>query len=300
MGGQYPDLYEKGTALLLLPEDIGGGTVWSVSNSQNSVQGFNGCTGQFISQFSGNGSNTLNAPDGMAIAPNGNFYVMNYANSHVEIFDANGSYISQFGSMGTGNGQFTNTGGGIAINAINENVYVSDGGDSRVEIFDANGSYISQFGSYGSGNGQFNGPAGIAIDTSGTVYVADYYNSRVEYFNANGTYISQFGVSGNGYSSGTLIDPRGLAIDTNSNIYVVSSYGGNRVDEFSLIGTWLSRFGSQGTGNGQFESPNGIAIGPGGKIYVADAGNNRVQVFDANENYLFQFSQPNPTFLFVR
>jgi len=41
-------------------------------------------------------------------------------------------------------------------------------------------------------------------------------------------------------------------------------------------------FGSFGTGNGQFNSPRGIAVGSGGNIYVADTNNNRVQIFDSS------------------
>jgi hypothetical protein len=42
-------------------------------------------------------------------------------------------------------------------------------------------------------------------------------------------------------------------------------------------------FGSQGSGNGQFSFPNGIAVGSGGNIYVADTDNNRVQVFSQSQ-----------------
>ncbi len=39
-------------------------------------------------------------------------------------------------------------------------------------------------------------------------------------------------------------------------------------------------FGSSGTGNGEFNNPNGIAVDSGDNIYVADADNHGVQVFD--------------------
>ena len=42
-------------------------------------------------------------------------------------------------------------------------------------------------------------------------------------------------------------------------------------------------FGSGGSGNGQFDSPTGIAVDSGGNIYVADTGNNRVQVFSQSQ-----------------
>ena len=46
--------------------------------------------------------------------------------------------------------------------------------------------------------------------------------------------------------------------------------------------TW----GSQGDGDGQFAVPEGIAVDGEGKVYVADAFNNRVQVFRASGEFL--------------
>jgi len=42
-------------------------------------------------------------------------------------------------------------------------------------------------------------------------------------------------------------------------------------------------------GNGQFVYPNGIAVDSAGKVYVADSGNHRVQIFDSSGKYIAQF-----------
>jgi len=49
-------------------------------------------------------------------------------------------------------------------------------------------------------------------------------------------------------------------------------------------------FGSCGTGDGEFQSPMGLALGPYGHIYVADTGNNRVQKFDSQGGFRLAFS----------
>ncbi len=56
-------------------------------------------------------------------------------------------------------------------------------------------------------------------------------------------------------------------------------------------------FGSAGTGNGQFSEPSGVAVNEAtGDVYVLDKGNNRVQYFDSNRNYLGQFNgETSPT-----
>ena len=48
-------------------------------------------------------------------------------------------------------------------------------------------------------------------------------------------------------------------------------------------------FGSPGDGDGQFNRPTGIAVDGHGDIYVADWGNNRVQLFDADGRYVEKF-----------
>jgi uncharacterized protein (TIGR03663 family) len=44
--------------------------------------------------------------------------------------------------------------------------------------------------------------------------------------------------------------------------------------------------GNAGSGDGQFSTPRAIAIGPDGLLYVADSGNNRIQVLDAEGNFV--------------
>jgi tripartite motif-containing protein 71 len=54
-------------------------------------------------------------------------------------------------------------------------------------------------------------------------------------------------------------------------------------------GAVLARWGGAGAGPGQFVEPVGLAADPSGRIYVADTGNHRVQVFDAEGKFLRQF-----------
>ena len=49
---------------------------------------------------------------------------------------------------------------------------------------------------------------------------------------------------------------------------------------FDLKGRLQAEYGSEGNGNGQFSYPHGIQLSDEGRIYVADAGNNRVQVIN--------------------
>src|SRR6185503_16752180 len=47
-----------------------------------------------------------------------------------------------------------------------------------------------------------------------------------------------------------------------------------------------TQWGSNGTDPGQFQTPEGVAVGAGGTVYVADSLNDRIQKFDADGVFL--------------
>ena len=60
-------------------------------------------------------------------------------------------------------------------------------------------------------------------------------------------------------------------------MYVADSRN-HRIQKFSSTGTFGGAWGSAGSANGQFSSPFGVAVDSSGYVYVADTGNNRIQV----------------------
>ena len=64
-------------------------------------------------------------------------------------------------------------------------------------------------------------------------------------------------------------------------MYVSDLY--NRIQCFSLSGSFLAKWGKNGTGEGEFQSIDGIAVGPNGYIYVSDKLTNRIQYFKWEE-----------------
>lgn len=94
-----------------------------------------------------------------------------------------------------------------------------------------------------------------------------------------------------GAADGQFNSPGGIGTDSLGNVYV-SDIGNNRVQKFDANGTHLLSWGSVGAGNGQFAAGGmrGLAVGPGDEIYVVDAFNIRVQVFNINGVFQRQFS----------
>jgi len=220
-------------------------------------------------------------PKDVAVNTNGEIYVSItefYGDHHIQKWSANGEFIGRFGKGGSGEGEF-NEPAGIALDKSG-NVCVVDSGNHRIQKFDSQGSYLKQWGTQGDGNGQFNfhyPPSGIAIDSNGNVYVADTGNHRVQKFTANGEFITKWG--GYGTEDGNFFGPSGIETDDNGNVYVIDSWN-YRIQKFTSEGSFITKYGSWGTNPGQMRDPVGITVDPGSeKIYVADYGNNRVQVF---------------------
>ena len=101
-------------------------------------------------------------------------------------------------------------------------------------------------------------------------------NFRIQTFTADGQYVSSFGKLG--VQTGTLNRPKGIAADTDGNIYIVDALF-ETVQVFDPNGRLLYYFGSSGAKPGQFQLPSGISIDDRNIIYVADSLNRRVQVF---------------------
>ena len=81
--------------------------------------------------------------------------------------------------------------------------------------------------------------------------------------------------------------PSGLDWDGALNRIVVADTGRDRVDFYAPDGTKQGEFGIHGPADGQFDSPRDLAVDSQSSIYVADAGNNRIQKFDKFGNHLW-------------
>jgi len=91
---------------------------------------------------------------------------------------------------------------------------------------------------------------------------------------------------GQGSEDSKLSCPIGVAVG--HNVIAVGDNGDCVVKKFSLQGDYLSQFGSRGSGDGQFDTPQGLCFNSKGLLYVVDRHNYRVQVFRENM-FLFKF-----------
>ncbi len=124
---------------------------------------------------------TFARPTNIAVGPNGKVYVSDTLNQRIQIFDADGTYLSMFGKPGDGPADMSRP-KGIAIDG-DGHIWVTDADQNRVKIFDQQGRLCAYFGEYGYFPGQFALPSGVTIDKNNRAVVAEQVlNGRLQVF----------------------------------------------------------------------------------------------------------------------
>ena len=137
------------------------------------------------------------------------------------------------------------------------------------------------------------GVSGLAVAPDGTVYIADTAGHRIWHMARDGALLNTWG--GYGAAAGQFNMPSDVAVDAGGHVYVADTWN-HRIQKFDAQGRHLLTWGRYGQvpaedpwGQGVFLGPQGITIAPDGQVYVADTGNSRIQVFDAEGQFLWEF-----------
>jgi len=119
-------------------------------------------------------------PTGLAVDSDGNLYVADTLNNRIEVFDADGKFISTFGKAGDGPGYFGRP-KGVAIDS-DDHIWVADGMQDRVQVFNKEAQLLIAFGGHGLLPGQFQGLVGITTDKNNRVFTSELFPGRVQQF----------------------------------------------------------------------------------------------------------------------
>jgi sugar lactone lactonase YvrE len=138
-------------------------------------------------------------------------------------------------------------------------------------------------------------PEGIIILKDGRIVVCDTHYHRIVYFDAQGNWLRNFGQRGR--EGGEFEYPVGICKDEAEHLYICEYGGNDRIQKFSREGEFITAFGSFGTEPGQFQRPSGLTWHDG-KLYVADAINNRVLIFTDAGKYLGLLGPPDKPLAF--
>jgi hypothetical protein len=236
--------------------------------------------GDFFGSFGEYGSEPgkFDGPSGIAINGSDYLYITDIYNTRVQIFSPTNQFVAEFGEYGADNGQF-DTPVKIAVNSTGF-VYVSDSNLNRIQIFTPTGQFVGKFGDSGINDGQFDGPVGIAFNSTGHVFVADSYNSRIQIFTSTGEFVNKFGEDG--VEPGNFSKPYDIFIDGLDYIYVLDTGSDTHLIQIfrpdysvlSFYGTYLPEH------EGFFDSPTGLFVTKNGRMYIVDADNSWLQIFE--------------------
>ena len=161
-------------------------------------------------------------------------------------------------------------------------------------------------------------PHGIFVDRDGNVWVADQQGNKegtkgqqVFKFSPDGKVLMTLGKAGvAGKGPDTFDQPCDIAIAPNGDIFVADGHGGqtadatpetnSRIVKFSKDGKFIKTWGKWGSAPGELKTPHSLFFDSRGRLFVADRGNNRIQIFDQEGTFLEewkQFSRPSSIYI---
>ena len=151
------------------------------------------------------------------------------------------------------------------------------------------------------GEGLFVRPHGLFLDHEGNIWTTDQYaeegrGNQVIKFSPDGEVLMTLGTAGVvGEGPYVFTGPSAVAVAASTgDIFVADGHGNGGVDrvvKYSKDGEFLMTWGRNGYGPGEFRDPHDIAVDSRGRVFVADRGNNRIQIFDLEGNFLAQWTQ---------
>jgi DNA-binding beta-propeller fold protein YncE len=176
------------------------------------------------------------------------------------------------------------------------------------------------------GKGVMVTPHGISVDKDGNVWVADFSGNKagtkghqVHKFSPKGEKLLSLGIAGKpGNADGQFNQPNDVVVGPDASIYVADGHDAqgmttnaalaeglargatSRISKFSPDGKFIKSWGKIGVKHGEFRTPHALVFDSKGRLWVADRGNHRIEIFDQDGNYLesrYTFSRVSGLFI---
>lgn len=188
---------------------------------------------------------------------------------------------------------------------------------------DPEGNVVSSLGA-----GQIIWPHGIDVDADGNIWIADArlansaeteanpaakdHGSAVLKFSPEGELLLVIGTPGEmGDPPTHLTEPNDVLVAPNGRIFIGETHSAqfqsspgpeskSRITIWEPDGTFVGHFGEWGQDDGQFRAPHSLAMDSQGRLFVADRGNNRIQIFTQDGEHVdtwYQFSRNSGIFI---
>lgn len=167
------------------------------------------------------------------------------------------------------------------VKYYNDKFFVLDSMHFRVLVYDKDFNLLLSFGGFGKSLNTFVNPSSFFVDEE-FIYICDLNSSMIKVFRHDGNFAGFFIEYPN-------MMPTSIVMDSNFKLWITDRWD-DTVKVFSTDNELKNIIGRSGSGKKEFKTPLDIAFFED-KIYVLDSGNARVQVFNLNGNYLFDFGE---------
>lgn len=147
----------------------------------------------------------------------------------VQIFDADGQFLAEWGEYGSKPGQLSGP-FGIGID-LDGTILIAEFDNNRVQRFTPEGELLHGWGEFGTADGEFIWAMDAAVDSEGHVFVTDYSNNRVQVFDRDGRFLAKWGTQGR--DAGEFVYTLGVAVGDDGIVYVTDE--GKRLQAFRVL-----------------------------------------------------------------
>ncbi|MEM7538567.1 MAG: peptidyl-alpha-hydroxyglycine alpha-amidating lyase family protein [Chloroflexota bacterium] len=170
-----------------------------------------------------------------------------------------------------------------------ERIYVFNRGEHPMMVFELDGTFVTSWG-----EGMFTRPHAVTPGPNHTLYCVDDSGHWIGQFTLNGELLMSIGTQGESaprHSGEPFNAPTKVGVDPETGaLYITDGYGNARVHKYTSAGAYLHSWGASGTDPEEFNLPHSVCTDSNGTVYVADRENHRIQLFDADGNYITQWN----------
>lgn len=182
-----------------------------------------------------------------------------------------------------------------------------DNTTGAILVFDDHGKFLSAFG-----GDKLVTPHHITVGPDDEIFHTDAADHTVRKYSTDGELLQVIGTPGQpGLPDAPFNQPTCAVRSAKSgDIFVSDGYRQSRIHRFTGEGELILSWGkgdlnlydeevyhsqaTPGTGPGEFHCPHGLCIDDEDRVYVQDRSNRRIQVFDNEGNYLFEWEITSP------
>ncbi len=242
--------------------------------SQSKASNESSVRNAFDSEHGGDAGQFHN-PRGVAVGPDGSFYIADTMNARVQKFAADGRFLAIIKMPAVGIGAMREP-NGVAVAPTGE-LYVTDALTHRLLAFGKDGNFIK---AWLGPQKSFFGPRALAFGPRQKLYTLDQGNSRVVVFDPVRESFDEWGRQGIG--EGEFAQPTGIAA-SETHVYVMDALN-NRIQVFDPDGRFIAQWPVPEWGSYPWQYPGGAFEAETKRLYVANPRSSEIIVFDVLGN----------------